>query len=183
MPRKPLMFQVSLIISTRPDSAAQKMGVKPLLSLISRFAPRFSNTSVADILVQKTNSAPQNFGSKFPPDLEPILGAKFESERLCVDGVKTPTKSAELVMGNWQENPEHCCRALLPMACTWLLGYLAQLRRPPKDSDDSGPRDMAVSCGVENCGLQPRVHVIYCTPLLKEEFAPHRVPCTEWYHM
>ena len=175
MPRKPLIFQVSLIISTRPDSAAQKMGVKPLLSLISRFAPRFRKTAVADILVQKTNSAPQNFGSKFPPDLEPILGAKFESERLCVDGVKTPTKSAELVMDG-QENPGHRCQR-------HVLGYLAQLSRSPHDSDDSRPRDMAVSCGVENCGLQPRVHVIYCTPLLKEEFAPHRVPCTEWYHM
>ena len=58
------VFQLSLIVSTWPDSAAQKMGVTPKSSLISTSAPRFRKTFVAAILV-KTSSTPQNLRSKF----------------------------------------------------------------------------------------------------------------------
>ena len=64
---------------------------------------------------------------------------------------------------------------------SWTMG----MKIPPHDSDDSRPRDVAVSCREENCGLQPRVEFLLqqgCT-LLKKEFAPQRVLCTEWYQM
>ena len=87
------VFQLSLIVSTWPDSAAQKMGVTPKSSLISTSAPRFRKTFVAAILV-KTSSTPQNLRSKFQDStpnpwcsafvarIYQFLDAQFEIERL-----------------------------------------------------------------------------------------------------
>jgi hypothetical protein len=107
------VFQLSLIVSTRPDSAAQKMGVKPLLSLISTLAPRFRKTSVAAILVQKTSLTPQNFGSKFPRD---------ESERWCVG-----SKLLRVLNLFWgMKIPSINCQWHVSMyLATRLLGYAA----------------------------------------------------------
>ena len=107
------VFQLSLIVSTRPDSAAQKMGVKPLLSLISTLAPRFRKASVAAILVQKTSLTPQNFGSKFPRD---------ESERWCVG-----SKLLRVLNLFWgMKIPSINCQWHVSMyLATRLLGYAA----------------------------------------------------------